>query len=250
MMQKFLILALSAGLLVAATGCSKLEARDNLNKGVRAFKSNDFEGAAKLFKKAVELDPSLDIAEVYLATAYFRQFDKDTTDEAAAKNAIEMFEKALKRNPADRDAVAGIAGVYQRKREFEKAREYYLKQTEVDPKDVSAFYAVASLDWTMASPQSGAYNKEEPPPDERQAQWVDEGLLYVDKALALNPDYEEAQTYKNLLFREKARLAEKAGKPDEQALYTKQADEWFDKAVATRKKNAEKDKQPGVVVGK
>jgi tetratricopeptide (TPR) repeat protein len=247
MNRKLLILAVGLGLSLGSTACNKLEARDNLNKGVRAFKELKFEEAAKYFKTSSELDPSLDVAQVYLATAYFKQFEKDSSDEAAAKNAIETFEKVLQKNPSDSAAVAGIAGVYQRKKQFDKAREYYMKQTELKPDDASAFYAVASLDWTMASPHSGAYNKEEPPPVARQTEWVDEGLKYADKALALNPDHEEAQTFKNLLFREKARLAEK---PEDQEAFVKQADEWFNKAIETRKRNAEKSKTIGVTIDK
>jgi tetratricopeptide (TPR) repeat protein len=246
MNRKLLILAVALGVALGGTACNKLEARDNLNKGVREFKERDYEAAAKLFKAATELDPNLAIAQVYLATAYFKQFEKDTSDETAANNAIATFEKVLARSPSDSDAVAGIAGVYQRMKKFDKAREYYMKQTQLKADDAAAFYAIASLDWTMASPQSGAYPKEDPPPVTRQLELVDEGLQYADKALAINPDHEEAQTFKNLLFREKARLAEK---PEDQAAFVKQADEWFEKAIETRKRNAEKNKRIGVVVG-
>jgi hypothetical protein len=64
----------------------------------------------------------------------------------------------------------------------------------------------------------------------------------LDKALGLNPDYEDAMTYKNLLYREKARLA---GNEDDKKKLTAQADEWFNKALETRKKNAEKKKAVG-----
>jgi tetratricopeptide (TPR) repeat protein len=225
--------------------CAKLEARDNLNKGVRAFKSGDFEGAAKLFKTASELDPNLQVAEIYLATSYFKMFEKDSADEVSANNAIETFEKVLTRTPGDSDAVAGIAAVYQRMKRFDKAREYYMKQTQLKVDDASAFYAIASIDWTMASPGSGAYSPEDPPPVERQMELVDEGLQYADKALSIDPDHEDAQNFKNLLFREKARLSEK---PEDQESFVRQADEWFEKAKATRKRNAEKSKQAGIII--
>ncbi|HEX4997583.1 MAG TPA: tetratricopeptide repeat protein [Terriglobia bacterium] len=248
MKHRLLILGVALTLAFSSAACTKLQARDNLNKGVRAFKLGNFEEAAKLFKTAIELDPSLDVAEVYLATAYYKQYEKDS-DETAAKNAIETFEKVLEKNPTDGDAVAGIAGVYSKMNRYDKARDYYLKQTQLKADDATAFYAVASLDWKMASPQSGTYSveSEDAPSKERQTEWIDEGLQFVDKALAINPDYEDAQTFKNLLFREKARLAED-GSP-EQAAFIKQADEWFEKAIETRKKNAEKNKALGIVVG-
>jgi tetratricopeptide (TPR) repeat protein len=244
MNRRFSTLVLLLGLATGAAACNKLEARDSLNKGVRAFKSQDFEGAAKLFKTATELDPNLTVAEIYLATAYFKQFEKDPSEKAAADSAIETFEKIIKRNPADPDAVAGIAAVYQKMGRHDKAREYYMKQTELKADDPTGYYAVASLDWSMAA------NKDEPLPEDRQAELIEEGLKYADKALTLNPDHEGSMDYKNLLYREKARLADAQGKLDEAAAYNKQADEWFDKAVETRKKNGEKSKQSGIIIEK
>ncbi len=44
--------------LVAVTcGCRQLEARDNLSKGIRAFKATKYADAVDYFKKAVDLQP-------------------------------------------------------------------------------------------------------------------------------------------------------------------------------------------------
>src|SRR5207248_11484373 len=70
------ILALSAvalALLVSA-GCNKLKARDQLNKGVQAYKNAKYEEAINRFQNAVALDPSLLNARLYLATAYAQQY--------------------------------------------------------------------------------------------------------------------------------------------------------------------------------
>jgi hypothetical protein len=80
-------------------------------------------------------------------------------------------------------------------------------------------------------------NKTDPPPVDEQKKLVDEGVGAADKAIALNPDYDDAMSYKNLLLREKARLAETE---EEKAKLTADADTWFNKALDTRKKNQEK----------
>ena len=69
-----LMFAFLAILALATTSCAKLQARDNLNKGVRAFRDAHYENAVSYFKQAVELDPDLTTAEIYLATAYSQQF--------------------------------------------------------------------------------------------------------------------------------------------------------------------------------
>jgi hypothetical protein len=81
------------------------------------------------------------------------------------------------------------------------------------------------------------FDKAAPPPPEEQLTLVNEGLEYLDKALALNSDYEDAMAYKNLLYREKARLTENEG---EKTQLIAQADEWFNKALETRKRLQEK----------
>src|SRR6476659_4963187 len=49
--QTKLMLALLAILALAATSCAKLQARDNLNKGVRAFRDAHYENAVKYFQR-------------------------------------------------------------------------------------------------------------------------------------------------------------------------------------------------------
>ena len=60
--------------LFSTVGCNKLRARDQLNKGVQAYKNAKYEDAIEHFKNAVDLDPSLTNARLYLATAYAQQY--------------------------------------------------------------------------------------------------------------------------------------------------------------------------------
>jgi len=239
-----LILATVAILALALTSCAKLQARDNLNKGVRAFRDAHYENAVNYFKQAVELDPDLTTAEIYLATAYSQQYipgGRSEDNDKNAKLAIQTFEDVLKRDSNNVNALAGLASMYQSlgqtdTTQFQKAHDYYLKYAQLDSSNSVPFYAIGSVDWIMV------YNKNNPLPEDQQAKLIEEGLANLDKALALNPDYEDAMTYKNLLYREKARLSDSA---DEKKQLIAQADEWFNKALETRKKNAEKKKLPG-----
>jgi tetratricopeptide (TPR) repeat protein len=234
-----------AMLALASTSCAKLQARDNLNKGVRAFREAHYENAVQYFQQAVQLDPELTTAEIYLATAYAQQFVPGSREESNKKNAdmaIQTFENVLKRDPNNVNAIAGLASIYQNlgqedTRELRKAHDYYIKYATLDSSNPVPFYAIGSLDWLIV------YDKNNPPPPEEQAQLIDEGLANLDKALALNPDYDDAMTYKNLLYREKARLATS---DEEKKKWTDMADEWFNKGLEARKKNAEKAKSVAV----
>jgi tetratricopeptide (TPR) repeat protein len=258
-----LMLVFLAILALATTSCAKLQARDNLNKGVQAFTEAHYENAINYFKEAVRLDPELTNAEIYLATAYAQMFIPGAGSEENqkyAEMAEKTFQQVLARDANNINAVAGLASIYQNTTQFDKSHEYYLKYAQMDPTNPIPFYAVGTVDWIVVS------NLQNPRPEEEQASLIEEGLSYLDKALALNPDYEEAMAYKNLLYRQKARLAglvaekkaaatkdrkEKdsimAAADEEKKNFTAQADDWFNKAMETRKKLQEQKK--GTAVG-
>ncbi len=54
-------------LLLSATGCTRLRAADQLNKGVAAFKNAKYEDAENYFQNALNIDPTYDNARLYLA---------------------------------------------------------------------------------------------------------------------------------------------------------------------------------------
>jgi tetratricopeptide (TPR) repeat protein len=240
MRQTKFMLAFLAILALASASCAKLQARDNLNKGVRAFRDTHYENAVSYFKKAVELDPDLTTAEIYLGTAYAQQFvpnGRGEDNDKNAKLAIQTFEDVLKRDPTNVNAVAGLASIYQNTQDLQKSHEYYVRYAQLDPTNKVPYYAIGSLDWIIV------YDKNNPPPAEEQGKLIDEGLANLDKSLALDQDYEDAMTYKNLLYREKARLSD--SEEDKKKL-TAMADEWFNKALEARKRNAEKKKAAAV----
>src|SRR5579862_8291444 len=99
---RVLVLVAAGTMLLSGTGCAKLRARDQLNKGVQSYKNAKFEDAIEHFKNAVELDPSLVTARLYLATAYAQQYipGADSPDNNRyAEQAIDAFKQVLALNP-------------------------------------------------------------------------------------------------------------------------------------------------------
>src|SRR5436309_14304957 len=120
-----LILAALAILVLATTSCAKLQARDNLNKGVRAFRDAHYENAVKYFQQAVQLDPDLTTAEIYLGTAYAQQYvpgGRGEDNEKNAQMAIQTFENVLKHDPNNVNAVAALARIYYHLRKHDKSQ--------------------------------------------------------------------------------------------------------------------------------
>ena len=89
-------LALFAVAIIAvgfgASGCAKLKARDELNKGVAAYRDGKYDQAIEFFKSAKDNDPTLTNAQLYLATAYATQYIPG----APSEENIRMGEAAVK----------------------------------------------------------------------------------------------------------------------------------------------------------
>jgi tetratricopeptide (TPR) repeat protein len=248
--------------LLATTGCNKLKARDQLNKGVQSYKNARYEDAIEHFKNAVSFDPALSVARLYLATAYAQQYipGADTPENNKfAEQAIDEFKKVLEQNPPRESRVAsmkGIASLYFNMKKMDDAKQWHQKAIQEDPNDPEEYYSVGVIDWTTAYQRDTKERAElgmkptEQMKDkkacarlkEANGAMVQEGIDSLNKALELRPDYDDAMAYMNLMYRQKADL--ECENPDQQAADLKQADEWVDKTMATKKAKAEK-KGPG-----
>jgi tetratricopeptide (TPR) repeat protein len=247
---------IAVGLAMLSTvACNKLQARDQLNKGVQSYKSAKYEEAIDHFQKAVSLDPGLINARLYLATAYAQQYipGADTEDNnRMAQQAIDQYKAVLERDPKNVNSVKGIAYLYLQMKKFEEAKEYYRKASELDPNDPEAYYSIGVIDWTQSyQPRMEERAKlglkpEEPLKDKkvctalRQKVWdvIQDGITMLEKALQLRPDYDDAMAYMNLLYRERADV--QCDDPAARAADLKTADEWVDKTMAIKKAKAEK----------
>jgi tetratricopeptide (TPR) repeat protein len=258
-----LVVALG-GMVLSMSGCNRLAARDQLNKGVDAYKSARYEEAIGHFQKATVLDPSLPMAKSYLATALAQNVvpGLDTPDNMkTAQQAISMFQEVLAKDPNDVNSIKQVAGIYFSIKKFAEAKEWQKKVLAIDPKDAEAAYTVGAIDWTLAHENTlkglvpaglnddGEGNVKAPKKvmetiKQQNAPLVDEGLHYLNQAVANRPNYEEAMTYLNLTYRRKADVD--YGNADAVKADVAAAKEWTAKAMGTRKANEEKkDKGPG-----
>jgi tetratricopeptide (TPR) repeat protein len=254
------MLALSM-LVLSSVGCDKLRARDQLNKGVQAYKAARYEAAIEHFKSAVELDPKLVNARLYLATAYANQVipNVDAPENVQmAQQAIDEFQKVLDQHPgkeAEVNSMKGIASLYFNTKKLDQAREWHLKVLQMDPNDPETYYSISVIDWTKAyTPRMAERAKlglkpTEPLKDkkvcadlhDKNSQVVQEGIDDLTKAIELRPDYDDAMAYLNLMYRERADI--QCDNPDAQQADLKTADEWVAKTMETKKAKAEKAAQ-------
>lgn len=259
------VLAVAVALLNLA-GCKKLQARDQLNKGIQAYKATKYEKAIENFKNAVNLDPDLGVAKLYLATALMQQYVPgiDTPDNNAyAQQAIDEYKEVLRNDPKNITALKGIASLYLNMKKFTESGDYYKKAIDADPNDPEAYYSVGVIDWTAVYKDISDRKSKVGLGVEDQAKGkgfcedvkaadgprIDEGLKMLQTAMDKRQDYDDAMTYTNLLYHRKADT--ECGDPDAYKADLKAANDWSDKAMAARKKKfdeAAKKTNGGIVL--
>src|SRR5690348_7262608 len=120
-------LVVVAALALGLTGCQKLRARDNLNKGVQAYKGAQYAAAVERFEQAVQLDPTFTTARVYLAMAYYMQFipgAESPENQQMADHALDQFQKVLQQDPKNDVATKSIASLYFNEKKWDQAEEW------------------------------------------------------------------------------------------------------------------------------
>jgi tetratricopeptide (TPR) repeat protein len=244
-----------AGMVISMSGCSQLEARDQLNKGVDAYKNAHYEEAIDHFQRATQLDPTLPMAKTYLATALAQNVvpGLDTPENLKTANqSISIFEDVLAKDPTDVNSMKQIAGIYFSIKDLDHAKEWQKKVLAVDPKDPEAAYTIGVIDWTKAHENTlkalqeaglnddGKGNVKAPkkvmePLAQTNGPLVDEGLQYLKQALANRSNYDDAMQYLNLIYRNKADVDYGNNAAVTQDLAD--AQDWTSKAMSTRKAN-------------
>lgn len=252
--------------LGAGVGCNKLRARNQLNKGVEAYKNAQFDVAIEDFKNARQLDPTLTSAQLYLAAAYANQYIPGAPSPENLRNAqsaIDVYKQILEKDPNNLAAIDGIGsllynmgGTPFNESELIEARSYHEKHIQISPNDPEPYYWVGVIDWALAYRANRGlrddYNRaaspkrqvkeNDPLPEKLRTQFtdkygqtVDDGITSLQKAITLKPDYDDAMAYLNLMYRQKADMeTTKEAREDD----LKKADQLVEQVKAIKQKKA------------
>jgi tetratricopeptide (TPR) repeat protein len=260
---RLMTLAVVALAIFSSVGCDKLKARDQLNKGVKAYKDTHYEDAINHFQQAVTLDPALLVARMYLATAYVSQYIPGVDDPdnlRTATQAIDEYQKVIDANPPRDQKVTsakGIAYLYLNMKKWDDAKKYYRMASDLDPNDAEPYYSVGVIDWTACyqprmeeraklglKPEEhlNSKNKDQKKAcdelKEKNGATIQEGIDSLNKAISLREDYDDAMAYMNLMYRERADV--ECDDPAAREADLKTADSWVDKAMEAKKAKAAK----------
>jgi len=265
MHKKLSILFVLLLALPALSGCEKLEARVELKKGNELYHNESYTEALQQFQKGLKLDPDATFAwrSVGLtALALYRPGDDSPKNVGYGKTATDAFEKYLQDYPNDKKVREYLLSTYVNSKRYNDALAYIdrraqeapeeagdvqklkvnilvqagkledawklIQQQPVSPAKAEALYTIGVSAWDKS------YHDATIDHDTRE-HIVDMGLQALDQALKIKPEYFEAMVYNNLLYREKAKMETDANLRLD---YTNKANDWQQKALALRKKNA------------
>jgi tetratricopeptide (TPR) repeat protein len=256
-------LASLLALTVLTSGCEftkKVIAKDKLNQGAILYNGGKIKEAEGYFREAAELIPNNPIAWLYYGSTVYKRFQNASGDEQKqlGQQALDIFKKAFELSPESecktRDSAMGyLASVYDELKDDDNNRMWTLKRAEGSCADKASraitYYSVGVRYWRCSYDQTSRYadktnitdafhyrNMDYPaalPDKEKAMKCADDGLKYVEQALAENPEYVDAMFYKALLYRQKQMLTKEEPKRKEMA---DMAQKITDQATALGKK--------------
>src|SRR5216684_3828357 len=250
-------LTLLAGFLSALTLTAADDWRSWLNRGIEAYKSARYQEAVEDFQKSIDLSPNEVTPHLYLATAWMIQYIPGATSPEnldIQHGAETEFNRVLQLDPKNLTALQSLASLnYQEAqgtqdadakfRKFDEAASWYQRVLAVDPHDKQAYYSLGVIDWVKwyandmhARAQLGM-RPEQPGPltdvamrqdlRARYSSVIADGISNLEKALEIDPQYDDAMAYMNLLIRERGDLRDT---PEESQRDIELADQWVEKA--------------------
>lgn len=262
--SKWAVLGLAVSVGLFSTGCEKLKSRDEMNRGVQAYKNAHYVDAVNHFRSAVSLDPTNQNAQLYLATSYMTQWvpgADSPENNRAEKAAKQEFQKVLQKDPQNKIALASLASMAyseagfgspeEKAKALEEARSWNLKRIEADPKDAEAYYSLGVIAWAQAYPNIQTervkinMKPDDPGPiknekvraelQQKYGKTIDDGLTYLQKAIEIDKENDDAMTYLNLLLRKKADIEDT---PDAAKADIAKAEDFANKSLEIKKVKA------------
>lgn len=274
--RRWLVLPVLAAIVLSA-GCENFKERVLLKKGNELYRAQKYEEAIQEYTKLLKLNPKSWDANYLTAVSYLALYHPGSDhpkDKEYAEKGLVAFERTLELSPPNPDArektekfylsfldstgdkdkaiaylekqlgnrpndlalINQIATLYQKKGDFNKALEYFEKRANMDSGNKETWYTLGVNCWARSYHGGVTVSQEE------REQVVDKGIQALDKALAIDPNYFEALSYINLIYREKAKALAAVGKNAEAGQAYAKADEYQKKAIEIRKAQAAKPK--------
>jgi tetratricopeptide (TPR) repeat protein len=267
-----IVLAIAVG-----PGCGSFKERVFLKKGNELYTAQKYEAAIQQYEELLKINPTSWDGNYLIAVSYLALYhpgSEHPKDKEYAEKGLAAFEKTLALTPpspevrektekfylsfldstGDKDKAIAylvkqlevrpndlalinqIATLYQKKGDFPNALGYFEKRAAMDSGNKEAWYTLGVNCWARSYHGGLAVSQEE------RETVIEKGIVALDKALAIDPNYFEALSYINLLYREKSKALRQVGKDVEAGQAWAKADEYQKQAIDLRKAQSGKAK--------
>ena len=232
-----------------------IDARGWLNRGVQEFKAANYREAVAAFQRAVQADPSFVTAQLYLGTAWMQQYipgAESPENQAAAVAANQAFLKVLDMDPGNKVAMEYLGSLNLNQKKWDEAQAWYEKLVAADPGNATAWYSMGFIAWSRWYPSYSAARASlgmkltDPGPlpagavkedlKTRYGPVIEGGVRALQQGLLIDPKFDDAMAYMNLLIRERADLRDTAEEYQQDIAV---ANEWVQKALETKREKAD-----------
>jgi tetratricopeptide (TPR) repeat protein len=192
----------AAALAFIATGCNKLKARDNLNRGVQAFKSTQYNQAVESSSKRSSLTPaSHPPGCICHGLLHAVHPGAESPENQQWPIMPEQFQKVLAQMTRTTWPNKSIASLWLQREEMDLAEQWYKKAIELNPGDKEAYYTLGVITWFKWYPALGTaraklgMTPEAPPIKTRRSRkisrpvdppMVNDGIHNLEKALDID----------------------------------------------------------------
>ena len=241
-------------LLLLFVTASAFAQKAEFDAGLAAFHQGKYADAAQHFQRATQADPRSVTGRLYLGAAYGAQFIPGLNtpeNQRFGAAAIESFSQVVAMEPNNEQAIGSIAALYYNQGKWDEALDWNRKLLDIDPDTKQAWYTIGVISITRFLPAQreariqSKMRPEDPGPigdlTIRQAlkikymPMLDEGITALKRALEIDPEYDDAMSYMNLLLRYRADLLDT---PAEYLTQTQLADVWVRKSLALKQKKS------------
>ena len=232
-----------------------------LQVGQRAYKNMRYDEAAAAFQKAIAMDSGEATPHLFLASTLMAEYNPSVTSQKnldLAQRAEAEYSQALSIDAENKSALQQLASLcyeeaqaigdpQEKAKKIDVARSWYERLVSLDPDQKEPYYWLGVIAWSKYYPvwisarnQAGMKLSDPGPiPDATIRQQLKDsygstvatGLFNLEKALHIDPKYDDAMTYMSLLIRARADLAET---PEESQRDAQTSYEWAKKAHATQ----------------
>jgi len=179
-----------------------------IDRGIEAFRHGQCSAAVEEFQRAADQNSASPTPHLYLGIAWYQEFIPGAESEdntIHAQHAAEEYRRALELDPKNWDALVLLGQLSFYLGKWDEARDWYRKAQAVDPKRADVWYALGATAW-RSSRDSAAMTAE--------------AIADFEKAVALDPEHEDAMSFLSVLYRQRH---------DETA-----ADRWLERAADVR----------------